>query len=377
MSVLHELWICEVCKYDPEKIYKYLNFFGDAKSAFLAKSSEYKKHEDYPFLEAFLKEKRSLASAETLLEECERKEIDIMSISDEDYPEYLKNGYLPPRILFLKGERLNLNKYVTISIVGSRAATRNGKLMAHDLAEDLSLAGALVVSGMAKGIDAAAHKGALSAGGKTIAVLAGGVDIIYPAENRELYYQILENGTIMSEQPPGTAGRDYFYQRRNRIMAGLSYGCVLVEGRDGSGSSITMKHATSANRDLFAVPGNPKIDLFSVPNKLIKDGATMVTDCSDILNVYEDNFYHLLENGKKELITSQSSAVELDFDYSLDEDDKKIIEFLSGCGEAQSPDSICEACQIPASVVASKLTLLMMSGILSRDITNKYSLIRR
>lgn len=377
MSILHELWVCSFCNYDPDKIYKYIDFFGSAENAYNAKASDYKKNPAYPVLSKLIKAKHDLSAQEKLLEDCRRKEIEVISILDDDYPVYLKNSYLPPRVLFLKGERINLNNYLPITIVGSRAATRNGKLMAHNLAQDLSAEGFIIVSGMAKGIDCAAHKGALSSGSKTIAVLAGGVDIIYPAENRDLYYQILENGAIISEQPPGTAGRDYFYQRRNRILAGISYGCVMVEGCVDSGSSITMKHATSESRDLFAVPANPMVDQSVLPNQLIKDGATMVIDYNDILNVYSEAYPSLLENGKQ-LLSSTDNPNEGDvLDYPLDENDVKIIEFLKTCGEAQIPDNICEACSIPINIILSRLTILNMCGILSREPGNKYSLIRR
>ncbi len=377
MSILHELWICSFCNYDPDKIYRYIDFFGSAENAYSAKASEYKKNPAYPVLSKLIKSSHDLSAQEKLLEDCKRKEIEIISIFDEDYPNYLKNSYLPPRVLFLKGERINLNNYVTVTVVGSRAATRNGKLMAHNLSQDLSAEGVIIVSGMAKGIDCAAHKGALSSGGKTIAVLAGGVDIIYPAENRDLYYQIMENGAIISEQPPGTAGRDYFYQRRNRIMAGIAYGCVMVEGCIDSGSSITMKHATSESRDLFAVPSNPMVDQSVLPNQLIKDGATMVIDYKDILNVYSDLYPNLLENGKQLLDSATTNASDDFLDYPLDENDIKIIEFLKTCGEAQFPDNICEACSIPINIILSRLTILNMGGILSREPGNKYSLIRR
>ncbi len=376
MSLLHEIWLCKTLTYDPEKIYKYINFFGSAENAYNAKASDYKKHDAYPVLSKIIKAKHDLSDAKLLIEECKRKDIHLMSICDEDYPIYLKNSYLPPRILFIKGERINLNNYITLAMVGSRASTNNGRLMAYDLSQDLTSQGFLVISGLANGIDSMAHKGALAAGGKTIALLAGGVDEPYPKDNRSLYDEIIKNGAVISEQPPGVVGRGYFYQRRNRIMAGLSYGCILVEGCVGSGSSITMKHATSENRDLFAVPGNPRLAQSYIPNSLIKDGATMVIDYNDILNIYEERYSALLENGKQLLKVHQQEEIE-DMNYPLDDVDEKIIAFLNTCGEAQFPDTICEACAIPANIAASKLTMLLMGGIISREPGNKYLLIRR
>ncbi len=376
MSYLHEIWLCNILKYDPEKIYKYINFFGSAENAYNAKASKYKKHEAYPILSKVIKANHDLDDARLLIEQCKRMEIDIMSIHDEDYPVSLKNSYLPPRLLFLKGERLNLNEYLTITIVGSRSSTRNGKLMAYELGRDLAKEGVIIVSGLARGIDSESQKGALDAGNKTVAILAGGVDIPYPNENSNLYNQIVSNGMLISEQPPGTPSRDYFYQQRNRIMASLSYGCVLVEGCVSSGTAITMKHATSENRDLFAVPGNPKIDQSYIPNSLIKDGAVLVTDYTDILKVYEDKYDILLENGKRFLPQEEIYEIE-NLDFPLEDTDIKILKFLSECGDAQHADNICEACNLPPGTVASRLTMLLMGEIISQEPGNKYLLIRR
>ncbi len=376
MSLLYEIWLCDLLKYEPEQIYKYINFFGSAKATYEAKASKYKKHEAYGVLSKVLKADHDLDKAKLLLEECRRKEIEIMSIYDSDYPIYLKNSYLPPRLLFIAGERINLSNYVTLTVVGSRHATDNGKKMAYNLARDLTEQGFMIISGMAEGIDVYAHKGALDAGGKTIAVLAGGADIPYPAVHRGIYDQILKNGAVISEQPPGTAGKPYLYQKRNRIMSGLSYGCIMVEGQEKSGTSITMKHATSDNRDIFAVPGNPVLSQSYIPNSLIKDGATLVTDYTDILKMYENEYPYLLENGKA-LLPEKEEISAAEFDFPLDDTDMKIINYLKNCGEPQLPDDICEACSLTANVVASKLTMLLMGDIISRETGNKYMLIRR
>ncbi len=376
MSCLYEIWLCDLLKYEPEQIYKFINFFGSAENAYKAKASEYKKHDAYPVLSKILKANHHLDKANLLIEECKRKEIHIMSIGDEDYPICLKNSYLPPRILFIAGERINLNHYLTITMVGSRQATNNGKIMSHDLARDLTKEGIIIVSGLAEGIDVCAHKGALDAGGKTVAVLAGGADKVYPKIHGEIYSQIIKNGMVISEQPPGTDGKAYFYQKRNRIMAGISYGSIMVEGRQNSGTSITMKHATADCRDLFAVPGSPMVSQSYIPNSLIKDGATLVTDYTDVLKVYENQYPNLLENGKKLLPQENIDEIE-NFDFPLDETDIKIIKYLSTCAEAQFPDNICEECELSANIVAGKLTMLEMADIIRREPGNKYLLIRR
>lgn len=378
MSLLHEIWLCEFCKYEPETIYRYMNFFGSAENAYSAKASDYKKSEHYDALKKILKAKKSLSQAEKLIEECQRKDIHIMSIHDNDYSEYLRNSYLPPRILFIKGERFNFNDYLFVSIVGSRASSRPGRMMANQLGRDLVKCGIVVASGLAVGIDSEAQKGAIEGGGRTIAFLSGGVDMVYPAENRRLYEQILENGSVISERPPGTVGRKYFYQHRNRIMAGIAHGVVVVEGTMKSGTSITIKHATDFSRDIFAVPGSPMSEQYDLPNSLIRDGIPPVLSFEDIVRQYDtrEDCIPLLENGIK-LLKKPEEAFSATLDYDFDADDEKILKYLQKCGDAQLPDAISEHCNIPIHTVASKLTMLMISDFVIQEPGNKYLLTRR
>ncbi len=378
MSLLHEIWLCEFCHYDPENIYKYINFFGSAENAYNAKASDYKKSEYYSHLKKILKAKKSLDTAEKLIEECKRLDIHIMSINDEDYSNYLRNSYLPPRLLFIKGERFNFNDYLFVSIVGSRASSRPGRMMSNQLGRDLVKCGIIVVSGLAVGIDAEAQRGAIEGGGRTVAFLSGGVDKVYPAENRRLYDQIIENGAVISERPPGTVGRDYFYQQRNRIMAGIAHGVVVVEGTIKSGTSITIKHATDFSRDIFAVPGSPMSEQYDLPNSLIRDGIPPVLSFEDIIRQYDtrEDCIPLLENGIK-LLKKPEEAFSATLDYDFDIEDEKIIKYLQSCGDAQLPDDISSNCNIPIHTVSSKLTMLMISDIVIQEPGNKYILTRR
>ena len=250
--------------------------------------------------------------------------------------------------------------------------------MTNQHSRDLVKCGCIIVSGMAVGIDTEAHKGAIDSGGKTIAFLAGGVDVIYPAENRELYENIIKNGAVMSERPPGSSGKRYFYQHRNRIMAGISNGIVVVEGKKVSGSSITIKHATDFSRDIFAVPGNPMVPQSELPNSLIRDGVPSVLGFEDIIHQYDnqEHYIPLLENGKK-LLKHPDEALVAEFDYTLDYEDKKIIDYLKNCAEAQLPDDISEHCDIPIHRVSSKLTMLMIDDIVIQEPGNRYLLTRR
>ena len=373
MSLIHELWLGCNCKFEPELIKKYIDKFGSAEEIYKADPDEVKNFPVYGSYGNPFKFDRSLFCAEEILEACYHQDIRIISLEDEDYPNRLKNISMPPRILFVKGEWLDFDNYLPISIVGCRAATRNGREFTRKLAHDLAVSGFIIISGMAKGIDAEAHKGAISAGNKTFAVLAGGPDIIYPTENKDIYCKIIENGAIISERPPGTIGKPYFYEQRNRIVAGMSVGTVIVEGKESSGAAITARHAGESNRDLFAVPNNPLVLQSALPNSLISDGAKLVSDALDVLETYTSVYPELLGNGLK-FVRKDEECAPTELEYTLDETDKKIIKFLKSSGDARFPDEICVACDIPINIVSGKLTMLTLYGILKQEPGNKYLL---
>ena len=196
------------------------------------------------------------------------------------YPALLAQVDVPPPLLYIKGRPELLNRQ-SIAIVGSRDASAGGRKIARDLAHGLGACGWVVASGMARGIDAAAHTASLETG--TIAVLAGGIDNIYPPEHADLHAAIGERGCIVSEQPPGFQPRGQDFPRRNRIISGLSRGTVVVEAAKRSGTLITARFAGEQGRDVFAVPGHPLDPRAEGTNQLLKDGATLVTEVTDIL----------------------------------------------------------------------------------------------
>lgn len=372
MSYLHELWLADFCGFEPEQIHKCIEIFKSAEEAFDAKPSQLRSLERLGIGKG-KKINKKLDIAEDIAETAQKRGIDIMTISDSDYPENLKNIYMPPRVLFIKGERMDLNNYLPFTIVGTRRPTQNGRKIASLIASKLTSCGFLIVSGMAEGIDAAAGKGALSAGGKTIAVLAGGCDIVYPAINQDLYDRIIQNGAIVSERPPGTIGKPYFYQQKNRIVAGLSKGTLVVEGKNPSGSSLTAKHADENNRDLFAVPGSPLFTQSQLPNDLIATGAKIVRSPLDIIDIYASVYPELLENGIK-LTAPPETETPVSFECNIDKTDKIIMDYIEKRGGSVSPDEICEVCGIKISTVLSKLTMLMLNGNLTQEAGNKYSI---
>ena len=254
MDLLYELWLHDVCKFNAKKVAKYLYIFENAYNAFHSTPHSMSKIRALG-LTAFFSADRNFDNVNRIIADCKEKGIRILTIEDKDYPELLKYIHIPPRILFVKGKFTDFNSYFPVSIVGTRKSTPQGNLFTKKLSTNLVKNNKIIiVSGMAEGIDAFAHSGALEGGGITVAVLAGGPDIIYPPSNRSLYYKILENGAIISEKPPGHIGKSYYYRERNRIIAGFSRGTVFVEGTCiKSGTKHTLSHALDNNRDIFAV----------------------------------------------------------------------------------------------------------------------------
>ena len=210
--------------------------------------------------------------------------ITYFSRESQGFPELLKDIPNAPVGLYCLGS-MPPSDTPKVAVIGSRKCSEYGLIASRLVAKPLSEAGTVIVSGMARGIDSMAHRGAIHGGGKTIAVLGTGVDICYPAENRKLREEIIENGCIVSEYPPGTEPKKHFFPMRNRIISGMSLGVVVVEAGRRSGTLGTVDHAANQGREVFAVPGNISSKLSEGTNALIRDGAHPVSDYSDILYV--------------------------------------------------------------------------------------------
>ncbi len=207
----------------------------------------------------------------------------LITIRDSAYPEHLREIFDPPLLLFVVG-RTELLASPAIAVVGTRRPTPYGLAAADRLSSDLAKAGLTIISGMARGIDTAAHRAALAAVGDTVAVLGCGVDVLYPVENRKLYEEIATRGLLISEFPLGAPAYPQNFPIRNRIVSGVSLGVVIVEGAQHSGSAITAKLAMEQGREVFAVPGNITSKMSWGPNLLIKQGAKLVQEWTDVTN---------------------------------------------------------------------------------------------
>jgi DNA processing protein len=208
---------------------------------------------------------------------------ELISYQDARYPQRLREIFDPPLMLFAKG-RLDLLKAHSIAVVGTRRPTPYGVAASERLSADLAKAGLAIISGMARGIDTAAHKAVLEVGGDTVAVFGCGVDVLYPADNRKLYEQISRQGLLLSEFPLGAPAYPQNFPIRNRIVSGISLGVLIVEGAQHSGSGITARLAMDQGREVFAIPGNITSKMSWGPNLLIKQGAKLVQEWTDVTN---------------------------------------------------------------------------------------------
>ncbi len=225
----------------------------------------------------------SLPAIEEEMENCLEFGITLLPHFDPAYPELLREIPDAPPLLSVKGD-LSLLNAPSLGIVGSRNGSSHGCRLAHQIAKELGEHGWKTISGLARGIDTAAHKGSLEYG--TMAVLAGGINIIYPEENKKLYEEISEKGVILTESPFGTTPQGPLFPRRNRLISGISKGVLVVEAAVQSGSLITAKFALDQGREVFAVPGSPLDPRSRGPNQLLKEGATLVECAQDILQLF-------------------------------------------------------------------------------------------
>lgn len=256
--------------------------FDDPRDALVASEEELCEVEGLsPRMAKAIRECDYMPLLEQELQLLERYGAQVITLEDEEYPENLRQIFDPPALLYIKGELWEVDKFA-VALVGSRKCSRYGKSVAHDLAGQLVGKGITVISGMARGIDSAAHRGALEAGGRTIAVLGCGLSVVYPPENKDLMEKIAGSGALVSEFSMATTPVPYNFPIRNRIISGLSLGVVVVEAALRSGASITIGCALEQGREAFAVPGSINSPVSRGTHRLIKQGARLVENVDDI-----------------------------------------------------------------------------------------------
>jgi DNA processing protein len=329
----------------PARLRALLDYYGDIEQAWQADPGE---------LRAIGLDKRSVESLyrirtsldlEVELEKLNRLGVTVLTWDNVHYPGLLKNTADPPPVLYVRGT-LKPEDDWSVAVVGTRRATTYGRECTHEIVTGLAESGVTVVSGLAYGIDTEAHVAAINAGGRTIAVLGCGVDIIYPAENRKLAQRIIENGAIVSEYPLGTNPDSGNFPRRNRIISGLSLGVLVVEGAIQSGARITTDYALEQGRDVFAIPGPIMRKSSSGPNYLIQNGAKLVTHVNDIL-----------EELNLTMVAQQSEARAIIPDNDVE---AVLLEKLSA--DPIHVDELGEATGLSAPELSSVLTMMELKG---------------
>ena len=271
-----------------------LEHFDSPEDIYYADEGELLLTPDITKAQAALLADKSLERTEQVLADCARDGQFILTMGDSLYPNRLRTIFDPPILLYGKGALPMFDDEVAVTVVGTHSCTPYGVRAASQLGYELSKQGALLVSGMAKGIDGEALKGALRAGGFTAAVLGGGADVIYPAENRRLYQDIAATGVILSEYPPGTVPKADHFPVRNRLLSALSLATVVVEAPEKSGALITATTALEQGREVFAVPGPFDAPMSRGTNALIREGAGLVCEAWDVLSFYESRYPHKL-----------------------------------------------------------------------------------
>ncbi len=366
-----------VPKIGSETLRKLHNYFGDGEITWNASISDLEKSKCLnPKALSELIEFRQSFSLQDLELKLNKHSVKICTENDIEYPALLKNIFNPPFIFYYQG---NLqNDKPLLAVVGSRIPTAYGAQVAERISQDLAKAGFVIVSGAAKGIDTKAHIGALKTG-STIAVLGSGLDVAYPAENKQLLERICQNGAVISEYPLGTAPRAGHFPARNRIISGMTKGIIVVEAAKKSGSLITAELALSEDRDVFAVPGSIYSAKSQGCHKLIQQGAKLITNAGDIIEEYplintlkKDTLSK--SNKKDEQVQISLDSIEIETDkIVISKEELKIYNLLSVEEQAaKSTDEIIYKLRENVSNIAFILLQMKIKGLIEEISPNLY-----
>lgn len=369
-KILDYIQLINSANIGPVTFYKLLRQYGSAEAALAALPAGRRTF--------------SRSAAQKEFELARRQNIRLFAFDDPEYPENLRAAEDAPPVIYVRGQINCLRQPLSLSIVGARNASLNGRKLASQISCELTSQGIMIVSGMARGIDTAAHKGAMFAlnrSGSTVAVLGTGIDIAYPAENQKLCEQIAGQGAVISEFPLGTEPSAGNFPRRNRIVSALTDGTLVVEASLHSGSLITARLALEQGRDVFAVPGFPTDERSAGPNKLIKDGAFLVENAEDILNVLSADARRKIPRTPRPVQTDlfvkpldkESKTADIPDTASPDRE-TDILSLLTPAGVYV--DELIRVSGLDSAAVSLRLLELEMEGQIERQVGNKVALIK-
>ena len=344
----------------PAKVQALLDYYGSLANAWQANEFELQKIGlDKRTITTFLKTRQEI-DLDVELARLERANISLLTWETEKYPSYLREIPNPPPLIYYQGEILEQDRWA-VAVVGTRRLTAYGRQVTKDLVAGLVQNNITVVSGLARGIDAIAHKTAVDLGGRTLAVLGSGLDCIYPADNRTLAQEIAQgHGAIISEYGLGVQPEAKNFPPRNRIISGLSLGVIIVEAGTRSGALITTNFALEQDREVFAVPGNINSPASQGPNKLIQEGAKLVTRVEDVLE--ELNLHMVAERTAVQLVLPETA--------------EEIALYTQLSGQPVHIDELSRATGLPSALVSSTLTLMELKGMVQQVGGMNYVLLR-
>ena len=294
------IWLAEALGAGSRVFRSLIDLYDSPYELFLLEESEIERIPSLTDRAARALSEKSLDRATKIMETCERSGIGIVTYGDENYPKVLRDIQSPPCVLYYRGTLPDWNSRLCIGMVGTRRMSAYGLRVAYKISYELAYAGAIVVSGMAAGIDGVCAAAAMAAGGTTVAILGCGVDVVYPKHHRPLWNSIAEQGVVLSEYPPATRPATYHFPQRNRLISGLAQGTVVIEAGIGSGSLITAKDAILQGRDVFASPANVGRKGADGTPGLLRDGARMALSTDDVLAPYQYTYAESLNLEKYE-----------------------------------------------------------------------------
>ena len=369
-----------------------LEHFGSPEEVYYAEPGDLLQVEGITADQVQALENKSLDRAQSILEECARKDIFPLTAQDALYPQRLKNIYDPPLLLYGRGSMPLFDEEAAVAVVGTRSCSPYGIRTAERFGFEMSKQGGLVVSGLARGIDAASQLGALRAGGLTAAVLGCGVDVVYPPENDRLYEDVAASGVLLSEYPPGAEPFGWHFPARNRILSGLCLATLVVEAPEKSGALITAATALEQGRDVFAIPGPLDAEGSVGCNRLIRDGAGLATESWDILREYQSRYPHKLhpdgeklpplpkkseifypERSKKQKVAPSGLPV-INVRRNaegLTDDQIKVLRILDD-KEPMLTDDIALRANVPVRRILSAVTMLEIDGYTRQEGLRKF-----
>lgn len=388
------IWLTTRKALGPRGVLRVLEYFGTPERAFYAEPEQYDQIPELPAAARASLREKGMDEADRILGECDRLGLRVMTLQDGDYPGRLREISAPPAVLYIRGRVFRFDEEAAIGVVGSREPSPYGERVA------------------AQGIDSTALKGALKGGGPVVSVLAGGVDVPYPSQNRFLYEDVAAAGALISEYPPGTRHKAEHFPVRNRLISGLSLGVVAVECARFSGTMKTIEHAMDQDRDIFAVPGNIDAPRSEGPNWLLRQGARPVTCAQDILEEYWLRFPQKLarsaplppeaaqqrleqlrsrkgpeETGPEEEREEAPASASPREDGASDlervpqgeqrsrftDDQLTLLRAMAGRRKPSTADELVEETQIPARRVLSALTMLQVDGAVREHPGKRFS----